>query len=88
VVISSQFINKERTPITNFFYLKILMKKSLTLQIIRNISSSYHKSTVERLNRNVLEAQYAVRGLVPMRAAKIREELVKRRRKDMLHTLL
>ncbi|BGP51214.1 alanine transaminase [Rhodotorula kratochvilovae] len=36
---------------------------------------SYRVLTNERINKNVLEAQYAVRGAIPLRAEELREEL-------------
>jgi alanine transaminase len=36
---------------------------------------AYRVLTSERINKNVLEAQYAVRGAIPLRAEELREQL-------------
>lgn len=36
---------------------------------------SYRVLTNERINKHVLEAQYAVRGAIPLRAEELREQL-------------
>lgn len=58
---------------------KVKNKKKMVKKIKYLFSIFKNKKTsIDSLNQSVLDAQYAVRGLVPIRAAEIKREIVKK----------
>jgi hypothetical protein len=59
---------------------KVKNKKKMVKKIKYLFSIFKNKKTsIDSLNQSVLDAQYAVRGLVPIRAAEIKREIVKKK---------
>jgi hypothetical protein len=75
--------HKASTATTYISYLPNSFRLFTTATITTSASSTMPVLTVDTINPHVLEAQYAVRGLIPQRAETYRAQLAKGEGKDL-----